>query len=124
MKSIMGSHYRDDPSLLYMKLEVLKIQDLNRYETAKFVYSCINNQAPSLLNNYFQRFDEVSQKSTRQSVNKLSPCVPRYPTTRLQRSIRYQGVNMRNSIPTEIKSLKFQLFKTRLKTFLMSKYDK
>ena len=123
MRSITGSHYCDDPNLLYKKLEVPKIQALCRYETAKFVYSCINNQAPSPFNNYFQRVNEVSQRSTRQSVDKLSLYISRYPTTKLQRSIRYQGVNIWNSIPTEIKSLKFQLFKTHLKTFFMSKYD-
>ena len=113
MRSISGSHYCEDPLVCYIRnSEVLKIQDWYRYETAKCVYSCINNQVPSLFNNYFQRVNEVSQRSTRQSVNKLSLYIPRYPTTKLQRSIRYQGVNIWNSIPTEIKSLNLQLFKT------------
>ena len=123
MRIISGSHYRDEANPLYKKLEVLQIHDLYTYETAKFVFSCFYNLAPIFLIDFFTKVDEVSQRATRHSVNKYSLYTPRYPTNRLQRSIKYQGVKIWNSIPNDIKSLKFQQFKSRFKTFLLSKYD-
>ena len=100
-----------------------QIHDLYTYETAKFVYSCFYNVAPIPFIDFFLKVDEVSQRATRQSVDKYSPYTPRYPTNILQRSIKYQGVKIWNSIPNDTKSLKFQQFKSRFKTFLLSKYD-
>ena len=122
MQIISGCHYRDEANPIYKKLEVLQIHDLYTCETAKFVYSCFYNLAPIPFIDFFTKIDEVSQRATRQSVDKFSLYTPRYPTNRLQRSL-YQGVKIWNSIPKDIKSLKFQQFKSRFKTFPLSKYD-
>ena len=123
MRIISGGHYRDEANPIYKKLEVLQIHHLYIYETAKFIYSCFYNLAPIPFIDFFTTVDEVSQRATRQSVDKYSLYTPCYPTNRLQRSIKYQGVKIWNSIPNDIKSLKFQQFKSRFKTFLLSKYD-
>ena len=123
MRIIFGSHYRDEANPIYKKLEVLQIHDLYTYETAKFVFSCFYNLAPIPFIDFFTKVDEVSQRATRQSVDKYSLYYPRYPTNRLQRSIKYQEVKIWNSISNNIKSLKFQQFKSRFETFLLSKYD-
>ena len=123
VRIVSGSHYRDEANPIYKKLEVLQIHDLYTYETVKFVYSCFYNLAPIPFIDFFTRVDEVSQRATRQSVDKFSLYTPRYPTNRLQRSIKYQGVKIWNSILKDIKSLKFQQFKSRFKTFFLSKYD-
>ena len=94
MRIIFGSHYCDEANPIYKKLEVLQIHDLYTYKTAKFVYSCYYNLAPIPFIDFFTKVDEVYQRATRQSVDKLSLYTPRYPTNRLQRSIKYQGVKI------------------------------
>ena len=123
MQIISGSHYRDEANPIYKKLEVLQTHDLYTYETTKFVHSCFYNLAPIPFIDFFTKVDEVCQRATKQSVDKFSLYTPRYPTNRLRRGIKYQGVKIWNSIPKDIKSLKFQQFKSRFKTFLLSKYD-
>ena len=123
MRIISASHYRDEANPIYKKIKVLQIYNLYNYETAKFVYACIYNQAPIPFKDYLAKVDEVSRRNTRQSVDKFSLYTPCYSTNGLQRSIRYQGVKIWNSFPKNIKSLKFQPFKSCFKTFLIFKYD-
>ena len=123
LRVISGAHYRDNAIPLYKNLDVLQLDDLYCYETAKFVYCCLQNQVPTPFLNYFTKVSEASQRTTRQSTDELLLYIPRYPTTRLQRSIKYQGVKKWNAFPNDIKSLEFKRFKIQLKKFLLSSYN-
>jgi len=49
--------------------------------------------------------------------------IPQYKTNKLQRSIKYQGLKLRNLISKEIKnSSSIKLFKKDYKLFLLSQY--
>ena len=107
LRIISGAHYRDNALLLYKEYKVLQLDDLYAYETAKFVYCCLQKEVPTPFLNYFSKVCETTQRTTRQSIDELRLHIPRYPTNRLQRSIKYQGVKVWNAIPKEMKSLKF-----------------
>ena len=123
MRIISGCDYLDDAIPIYKNLKILQIEDLFRYETAKFVFSCISKQAPKPFSNYFLNINDVAYRTTRHSIDNLNLYIPRYQTNRLQRCIKYQGVKVWNSIPKELKSLEFKAFKTRLKELIISNYN-
>ena len=81
MRIISDSHYRNEANSIYKKLEVLQIHDLYTYETAKFVYSCFYSLAPIPFIDFFTKVDEVSQRATRQSVDKFILYTPEIPVT-------------------------------------------
>ena len=123
MRIISGCDYLDDAIPIYKNLKILQIEDLFRYETAKFVFSCISKQAPKPFSNYFLNISDVAQRTTRHSIDNLNLYIPRYRTNRLQRCIKHQGVKVWNSIPKKLKSLEFKAFKTRLKELIISNYN-
>jgi hypothetical protein len=122
VRAVSGSHYRDSISPIYAKLKILKIEDLHYYEIAKFMYKFNRLETPSAFKNYFTKTSNISNKSTRQtSTNNLY--IPRYRTNKLQRCIKYQGVKVWNSVPTELKNLALNYsFNRQLKEFLISSY--
>jgi len=123
IRIIIGANYYDNVDLAYMKLKILKIVDLVKYETAKFVYCCLHNKSPPSFKNYFFKVRHVSKTPTRLSTTENTLCIPRYRSNRLQRGIKYQGVKTWNSIPIEIKSRPYNSFKKRCKGFYLSYYN-
>ena len=122
LRVISGAHFRDNALPLYKEYKVMRLDDLYAYKTAKFVCCCLQKEVPTPFLNYFTKVCETTQRTTRQSIDELRLHIPRYPTNRLRRSIKYQGVKVWNAIPKEIKSLKFKEFKVKFKEYLLSKY--
>ena len=48
--------------------------------------------------------------------------IPYYPTTRLQRCIKFQGVKIWNNIPLDIQNKSSEKFKSQFKKFLLTCY--
>ena len=88
LRVISGAHYRDNALPLYKEYKVLQLDDLYAHETAKFVYCCLQKEVPTPFLNYFTKVCETTQRTTRQSIDELRLHIPRYPTHRLQRSIK------------------------------------
>ena len=101
VKLIGGGNYLDRATPYYSKLNILKLPDLNNLETAKFVYRFMHNTLPQSFSDIFVKASEISGR-TRSSGNRHSLYIPRYNTNRLQRSIKYQGVKIWNSISLKI----------------------
>ena len=80
--------------------------------------------APSPFSNFFQKNNQVSNRSTRLSAEQdnLYEYIPRYRNNRLQRCIKYQGVKIWNLIPKEIKKSTYNIFKNNYKKYLLSLY--
>jgi len=60
----------------------------------------------------------------RLSLNENNLHIPCYKTSRLQHSIKYQGVTLWNSIPKEIQKLTTKTFKRKLKRYFIEIYEK
>ena len=71
-----------------------------------------------------KRFDMKTSVTWWSSFNPNNLYIPCYKTNRIQRSIKYQGVKVKNSIPIEIQNLSKSRFKIKLKSQLMQDYLK
>ena len=115
----------DHATPFYSKLKILKIPELYKHEVTKLIFHHYHQRLPPLLSNLYIKTNQVSQKCTRSSSTANNPTlyIPLYKTTRLQKSIRYQGVKIWNKIPTSIKTKQsFKSFKVSYKNYLLNMY--
>ena len=124
VKLIDGGNYLDRATPYYTKLNILKLPDLYKLEIAKFVHRLMHNTLPQSFSNFFIKEDQVNNHTTRSSSNPNNLYIPCYKTNRIQRSIKYQGVKVWNSIPVEIQNLSKSRFKIKLKSHSMQAYPK
>ena len=122
IRAIVDAHFRDSVNLYYSQLKILQIDDLFKFEVAKFVYGSLHNKTPHSFHNYFCKTTDRSSRATRQSSDCNNLSIPRYRTNKLQRCIRYQGVRIWNCIPTNIRAFSHKKFKYSYKNFLLSPY--
>ena len=111
----------DNSNPYYVRFNILKLQDLYIVETAKIVYNYIHRPSmlpPSFLN-YFNRAHLISQRSSRSTTTHRDLLyIPLLRTKKMQRSIKYQGVKIWNSIPAEIRTTSPVSFKKKIKSTL------
>ena len=67
IRAVARCHYRDEVKLFYNQLKILQIDDLLKYEIAKFVHCNITNKTPNSFRNYFCKITEHSSRVSRQS---------------------------------------------------------
>ena len=115
--AVVGAHYHDSAKPILANLQILQIDDLFKFEIAIFVFKWNRNSVLISFSNFFKKTSDVSKRITRQSSKSSNLYIPRYRSNRLQRSIKYQGVKVWNSIPESIKKLSKNLFKKQLKEY-------
>ena len=106
MRNIGGGTTYENPNAYYIKLGILKLQDLYYVVTANIVYNYIHR--PHILFtsflNYFVEAHKISQRSTRTSTTQRDLLyIPLFRTNKTQRSIKYQGAK-KFGIPFPLKS--------------------
>ena len=86
----------DHATPFYSKLKVLKIPELYNFEVAKLVFHHHHQRLPPLFLNLFTKTNQGSKKSIRlrSTANNSTLYISLYKTTRLQKSIWYQGVKI------------------------------
>ena len=67
----------------------------------------MHSTLPQSFSDIFVKVSDISGRTTRFSVNRPSLDIPRYNTNRLQRSIKYKGVEIGNYIPLKTQNLPF-----------------
>ena len=121
LRIIFKTPLRDPITPLYCRSGILKLNDLFYFEVAKLMHQIIHKKSPNNFESYFTYSSNISAYSTRQkSANHLF--LPRFHTSRTQRSIKYLGSKIWNSIPYDIRILPFTKFKSSYKFHLLSKY--
>ena len=70
---------------------------------------------------YFCKTDTLHKLRTRQNLA-CKFAIPRYSTSRLQRSIKYGGIKIWNSISSETRNSSFKVFKKKYKQCLLALY--
>ena len=105
---------------MFHNLETLNIFDLNKLQTALFMYRFDNNTLPRSFSNYFSKHSDVHNYNTRNAHKYITS----KPTTNLIKySIKYTGPkywNLLNVKLTQCKSIKS--FKSAMKEELIKKY--
>ena len=94
---------------IYRRLQVLKINDLYKLETAKFMHQFSDKSLPASFEKYFSRTTFVHCHSTRTS-ERNDYFLPHFSTSRLQRSIRFYGLKIWKLIPYKFKNLSLKRF--------------
>ena len=123
IKIVARCRYRNGANSFYRQFKILRIDDLWKYEIAKFVHSTIYNKSKCFAVIFLNPWKaEHSNLATRQSSDNTHLNIPPYHTAKLQRCIKYQGVKVWNSIPQEIKSFSFRKFKLHYKKSLLAHY--
>ena len=123
MKLIGGGHFSESTTQFYAKLKMLKLFDLYNFETAKLVHDYMSSNLLLSVSNYFKKSCDVSNRSTRTSINSYNLYKPLYRTNRIQRSTNYQGVKIWNFIPKTIQKPSKTSFNIKLKLFLLKSYN-
>ena len=122
VKIVGNGTWNDRATPYYAKLKTLKLQDLVKLETAAFVYNYKSGQLPPTFQNYFTALNIIYVKPTR-ATSSHNFFVPFFKTMKLQRSIKYLGPKIWNSLDLEIKNSKsLKTFKSRLKYLLLESY--
>ena len=105
----------------YYKYEILKLEDLYKFEIAKSMCQFTHSKLPLNFNHYFAYSSDVSSYSTRHtSSNDIF--LPRFMSSKTQHSIKYIGAKIWNNIPYDLKNASYSKFKESYKKFLLSKY--
>jgi len=84
---------------------VLKLPDLFRHKIAKLIHKLLRNNHPPNFFKFFIKTNKIHNRTTRLASNEHALYIPRYKTEKLQRSFKYQGVKVWNSLPDSLKKL-------------------
>ena len=125
MRAITKHRWSDRSTPIYRRLQVLKINNLYKLETAKFMHQFSDKSLPASFEKYFIRITFVHCHSTRTSEQseRNDYFLPHFSTCRLQRSIRFSGVKIWNSIPCKFKNLSFKKFISEYKLQSINQYN-
>ena len=121
IRIISNTSRRSSITKQYHNLGILKIIDLYAYEVAKLIHQHTMQKLPYCFTSFFTNISDIHAKNTR-SNSKNNFYLPKYSTTRCQKSIRFQGPEIWNSLSPEIRNQPYSKFKNNLKKHLLEKY--
>ena len=106
----------------YLKLNLLKLDDLYLFEISKIMYQHKHKMIPDHFTDYFCNTTKNHSHYTRHS-SKDTVYLARYTSSRTQKSIKYVGAKVWNDIPLDIKRSSYVSFKKSYKKLLLNKYQ-
>ena len=78
---------------------------------------------PNCLDCYFTITDRaIRTRTTRRASSELNLYLPRYRTQKLQKTFKYQGAKIWNSVPHNLKKLPFDQVKLKYKKYVLLNY--
>ena len=125
IRIIANVGFRDHTKPLFFKLKLLTVYDINKYQTAAFLFRCINypRTLPPIFQTYFVHNDEIHNYNTR-TASKLH--ITQVRTTTRKMTLRQSGTLLWNSLDDTItlsktlksfqKKLKYSLFDEMMKS--------
>ena len=123
LRIIAGGNWLDNATQYYAKLNVLKLDDLCKFEIAKLMLQLVNNKLSPQFSLFFTPIKVVHTRTTRLVPKEHDLYIPRFRITRFQNSFKYQGVKIWNLVPENLQKLPFNRFKMKYKKYLLSTYD-
>ena len=126
--TVCGPLISSDP--IFVKLEMLKIDDIYKYQVSKFIFKCINKMVPINFDNWFKINYDVHGYKTRLNMNIndgskiINLFVPSARTTNYGlKQLKVNGPRIWNDLPSTIKnSTSLHIFLKKLKVHFISKY--
>ena len=100
---------------------MLKLPELYTLEIAKLMHQYSHYTLPQPFSTFVTFNSSVHERFTKaKTENKLY--IPKFSTTRSQKSFKYQEATIWNSIPTEIQQVTFHKFKIEYEKKLLESY--
>ena len=121
IRIISNCNYRSPITPHFYKLGVLKIADQYTFEVGKMMYQHSKQALPPCISSFFSPISSIHSRRTRSSTKK-NLYIPKFSFSRCQKSIKYQGAKIWNSIPINIRDQNFNKFKSNFKNLLLEKY--
>ena len=119
LRMITNSPWNTHAPPIFIKLGILTVFNINKLQTAFFMYMVMNNLVPSFFVKMFTVNSAIYNYDTLQKNNLL---VPSYRTTVRKHSVSVCGVNMWNDIPEQVKEFKTcNQFKLKYKRYCFVK---
>ena len=105
IKLICDGKKSDHITSYYSKLNVLNLQNLYKHEITKIAFWFSRDNLPPTLQHLFSKTSEIiSFRNTKSSTNIYNLYIPRYTTSRIQKSIKYQRVKIWNKVLPNLKN--------------------
>ena len=126
--AIPGPLSPTDP--IFVKLKHLKVQDIHKYQSAKFVFKCLNKTAPEQFHNWFKLTREIHEHHTRSHFNVNDGTIisklftPSVRTTNYGlKQLKVNGTRIWNDLPAHLKNVtSLNVFLKNLKLYYISGY--
>ena len=120
VRAIMDVAYNEHTNVHFMKLGLLRFNDIHTLEVAKFMHKYVHKDLPEPLSNIFIYTHSIHSHHTRQS-RSMRPLACRLSSSR--NSVLFKGPTVWNSLPSELqnKSSLFT-FNKHLKDSMIRKY--
>ncbi|XP_077976386.1 uncharacterized protein LOC144432146 [Styela clava] len=107
---------RESVNHFYKKLNILKVEDIMKFEVLSLVHDFHNNSLPNC-------FDDILTKITSNRRSSSNLFIPFMSTSVSQHALCYTGPKLWNSLPLNLKTLKSKKsFQKKVKSYLVSKY--
>ena len=119
MRTITRSNWYDSAKPLNQKNEILDVKRMTKFEAPKIMHNHLHNVLPPVFDNYFNKVVNTHNQCTRFANVSTDLGVPLFKTKRTQQSIKYAGVKLWNSIPSELRDLSFKQFNKEYKNLLL-----
>ena len=121
IKQIVDCQWQSNANPCYAQLNILKLNDLYTHEIAKLMFKYAHKTTPIAFSS-FTPVISMHTRTTRLVSYSNNLYLPRYKTNKLQRSFKFQGVKIWNSIPNDLTKLSFNQFKMKYKKIILSNY--
>ena len=119
---ITDSDLRTSITPNYRNLKILKITKRYTFEIAKLMHQHSKNSLSSCFSTVFTPLFDIHEKQTK-SKTKSNFYLPKLSTGRCQRSLKYHGVKIWNSLFPELRNQSFKSFKINMKNDLLDNYQ-
>ena len=118
--SIWRNHINSNS--LFLKYNILKIEDIYKFELSKFMYSFYTNALPEIFDTYFLFTEHAHHYNTRSKSNQ-NYFLKSIRTNSGKNSIQFYCVQLWNRIPLALKSFSFYRFKKEYAKVLLDNYN-
>ena len=116
---MISSDWHVSAALLFYNTNVLPFSELIKFEIAKILFNYNNNCVLPSFDHYFS-FSKNSHSHMTGLSTQEQMVIPVYETNRLQRSFKYVGPKIWNSISLDVRKFSFNQFNKCYKNLLMT----
>ena len=107
LRIVERDNWSDSPSQYYVKLNILKLVDLYKFEIAKLMHQLVNNKLPPQFSSLFYSYESATLANNELASMEHGLYILRFRTKRLPNSSKYHGVKIWNLAPENVQKLPF-----------------